>query len=272
VVRDETVIELLTRLLIDWPKLLDQTVTTAPVARVRQAPPSQQLDACRGVAREHVFGGDADDWLANHAPRAVERWAEDAGTLPARLFGQLQRIAPDLGCESVRAMPPASVEGVGAILPPIEDEDFSRAPSWQGDAVETGALARHAHHPLVADFSSRHGRSVATRMLAQLVDLATWLSSDDGAVRQASDEPGVGLGLAETARGLLLHQARVRDGRVEAYRIVAPTEWNFHPNGALRRGLIGRPAANAMDARRDAALLVQALDPCVAYTVEAVHA
>jgi len=60
--------------------------------------------------------------------------------------------------------------------------------------------------------------------------------------------------------------------RVEAYRIVAPTEWNFHPDGALVRGLIDRPAADADTACRDAALLVQALDPCVAYAIEVAHA
>ena len=31
----------------------------------------------------------------------------------------------------------------------------------------------------------------------------------------------------------LLHLMQVKDGRVGRYVIVAPTEWNFHPQGAF---------------------------------------
>jgi coenzyme F420-reducing hydrogenase alpha subunit len=50
-------------------------------------------------------------------------------------------------------------------------------------------------------------------------------------------------------------------GIVQDYRTVAPNEWNFHPQGALVRGLIGLPACD--DLRRRVELLVAALDPCV---------
>jgi Ni,Fe-hydrogenase I large subunit len=100
------------------------------------------------------------------------------------------------------------------------------------------------------------------------------LSEEDApVVRQHAATPGTGVGLAETARGLLLHQAQVAaDGRVERYRVVAPTEWNFHPNGALTRGLVDRPVKDSAAACRDATLLAQALDPCVAFAVEATDA
>ena len=56
------------------------------------------------------------------------------------------------------------------------------------------------------------------------------------------------------------------------YRIVAPTEWNFHPRGAFSRGLAGIPARNEEEVRRAAALLAHALDPCVAYDLRVKHA
>ena len=56
------------------------------------------------------------------------------------------------------------------------------------------------------------------------------------------------------------------------YTIVAPTEWNFHPQGALAQGLVGRRVADAEHAVRDARVLVQALDPCVACGVEVADA
>ena len=76
----------------------------------------------------------------------------------------------------------------------------------------------------------------------------------------------------ETARGLLLHRARVRDECVVDYQIVAPTEWNFHPEGALVRGLEGSTSDDEPGSLRAARLAVHALDPCVAFRVEVGHA
>jgi uptake hydrogenase large subunit len=165
---------------------------------------------------------------------------------------------------------------VNRVLPaPGADTGFSRTPHWLGKPVETGSLARRARHPLLAGFVAQNGNTVSARFLAQLVELATWLApgaTPAGVVRQYSVAEGIGLGLAETARGLLVHQAQVSEGRVEHYRIVAPTEWNFHPGGALTQGLVGRSVKDNADARRSAALLVQALDPCVACAIEVADA
>ena len=76
----------------------------------------------------------------------------------------------------------------------------------------------------------------------------------------------------QTARGLLLHRVCLEEGRVAHYQIVAPTEWNFHPAGALVRGLrtIVTDDSEALEQRTR--LAVQALDPCVAFHIEAGHA
>ncbi len=271
-VRRETVVELLTRLLIDWPKVLGAAPDVASVARARQSPSAQALATCREIAREHIFGTEASRWLAESSAATVERWSADGATLSARLLQQLRVEAEDLGCSDVDTMPAATLQDICGVLPaPGADAEFSRVPQWLGRPVEAGPLARRSHHRLVSEFVERYGNSVAARFLAQLVDLASWLSPNGGvspAAQQITVAPGIGLGLAETARGILLHQAAVSDGRVQHYSIVAPTEWNFHPSGALARGLAGRSVKDAAAARRDAALLVQALDPCVACTIE----
>ncbi|MEO8675366.1 MAG: nickel-dependent hydrogenase large subunit, partial [Casimicrobiaceae bacterium] len=69
-----------------------------------------------------------------------------------------------------------------------------------------------------------------------------------------------------------LHHVVIDGGRVAAYRIVAPTEWNFHPAGALVRGLATLAANDEPRLVREARLAVQALDPCVACCVEVAHA
>ena len=84
--------------------------------------------------------------------------------------------------------------------------------------------------------------------------------------------PGIGRALAETARGLLMHEIVLDGDRIADYLIVAPTEWNFHPEGALVRRLTGLATADQADLLRTARLDVHTLDPCVACRVEIGHA
>jgi Ni,Fe-hydrogenase I large subunit len=78
------------------------------------------------------------------------------------------------------------------------------------------------------------------------------------------------MGWAETSRGLLVHRTRVADGRLADYRIVAPTEWNFHPEGAFARGAAGLADDGGLDA--GARWIVGSLDPCVGVRYEVARA
>jgi len=138
----------------------------------------------------------------------------------------------------------------------------------------TGALSRLREQPLVAALIQRDGHSAATRIAARLVELAWLLDALRGDaepsqwVRAWPLGAGVGLAAVQTARGLLMHCARVSDDRVDDYRIVAPTEWNFHPGGALAHGLVGTEADDEATLVARAGLAVLALDPCVGFDVE----
>jgi coenzyme F420-reducing hydrogenase alpha subunit len=76
---------------------------------------------------------------------------------------------------------------------------------------------------------------------------------------------GVGLAQVEAARGRLVHRVELEHDGVRRYRILAPTEWNFHPAGAAAQGLMHLPAEEPEVLRRLAALLINAVDPCVGY-------
>lgn len=272
-VRDEIVIELLTRLLIDWPRALALEPQIAVIARLRQAPRVAREHAVASTVRDEVFGAEPHAWLTTPTLALLSDWINSGATLPARVLRRLERDALDLGRSPVALMPAHAIHSLPDIVPPLDDEDFARRPTWRGAPVETGPLARRSQHALVKAYAERYGNTVAARFVAQLVDLALWLTADAEATVQAHEvAPGLGLGAAQTARGLLLHEAEVRDGRVQRYRIVAPTEWNFHADGALSQGLIGRAVVDRTAAWRDATLLAQALDPCVAYSVEVADA
>jgi uptake hydrogenase large subunit len=77
----------------------------------------------------------------------------------------------------------------------------------------------------------------------------------------------------QNARCLLLHRAVLdKQGTIADYRLVAPTEWNFHPDGPYAQGLNDKPASTRAQVLHDAELLAHALDPCVAYQIEVDHA
>lgn len=78
---------------------------------------------------------------------------------------------------------------------------------------------------------------------------------------------GTGLAQVQAARGLLVHRLTLELGRLTDYRILAPTEWNFHPQGAAALGLATLPATNDATLHRLAGLFITALDPCVAYDI-----
>jgi hypothetical protein len=142
------------------------------------------------------------------------------------------------------------------------DLEMCRMPTWRGHSAETGAYARHG-----GDTATSRG-AFAARWLARLAELESWAAGRQnmgagGTASAVPVAPGVGRALVETARGLLMHEVVLENDRISDYRIVAPTEWNFHPQGPLPGWLIGRDCSNEVELRRFAAHAVAALDPCV---------
>jgi Ni,Fe-hydrogenase I large subunit len=68
------------------------------------------------------------------------------------------------------------------------------------------------------------------------------------------------------ARGLLLHRVTLQAGQISDYRILAPTEWNFHPQGVVAQAL-GSLRGDPEWVERAAGQLIEAIDPCVGYSL-----
>jgi Ni,Fe-hydrogenase I large subunit len=86
--------------------------------------------------------------------------------------------------------------------------------------------------------------------------------------------PGEGMAWSEMARGLLVHWVRLdpaeaaspgADPQVDDCRVIAPTEWNFHPHGAVAGALATLPTSVRTGRVR---LLAAAFDPCVELEIE----
>jgi Ni,Fe-hydrogenase I large subunit len=129
-------------------------------------------------------------------------------------------------------------------------------------------------HPLVAAAASTWGHGLGARAVARLVELARLVGVVAGEAPSerrhgaALVAGGTGLSWVETARGLLVHRVEVDGDRIAGYRIVAPTEWNFHPRGAFVQGALELAPATPEALRLQAGWIVSSLDPCVAWRVE----
>jgi Ni,Fe-hydrogenase I large subunit len=153
----------------------------------------------------------------------------------------------------------------------VTQTQFAQFPTWRGQCAENGPWTRLRHRAERAQHSYTP-RSVWSRMAARWLDLLEIVhisTSGHGAMPLSSGAlelaPGQAIAWCEMARGLLMHWVQVdTSGHVQDYRVLAPTEWNFHPQSALAQAVA---VLNPQD-HGQAMLLADAFDPCVGCKVE----
>ncbi|HTR57554.1 MAG TPA: nickel-dependent hydrogenase large subunit [Casimicrobiaceae bacterium] len=280
-------------LLIDWPRALGREPNASPVARAQRKVEAMQCDARAGravpanvralesTAADFIYGMPSAQWLQIETVEALQAWLDEASVEPALGLAVLLREHAALGASAILPMPAV---GATTLHDPLAASlatapEFERYPTWNGSPVETGVLARTQSVPLVRAVLASFGNGVVARIVARLAELAMLLQQlaetqcvHWPAVQVCTDTTGAGVAAVQTARGLLLHRARVEGDRVTGYRIVAPTQWNFHPDGPLASGLRRCTARDDDDLLRRATFAVCALDPCVATRIEVGYA
>ncbi|EXI68673.1 MAG: Periplasmic [NiFeSe] hydrogenase large subunit [Candidatus Accumulibacter adjunctus] len=163
---------------------------------------------------------------------------------------------------------------------------WCKAPRYEGQAAETGALARQlvAGQPLLRALVAARGGSVLARVCARLLELALVVPAMERWVRALVPgeafcahapfpDEAHGAGLVEAARGGLGHWLRVENGRIASYQIIAPTTWNFSPRdaaavpGPLEQALAGLAVADGEELPLLVQHVVRSFDPCMVCTV-----
>jgi coenzyme F420-reducing hydrogenase alpha subunit len=280
IVSAEMVRECAWRTLLDWPQWLGEAPSDDAVAAAR-ASLAFRFDAPDdpgplAIARA-AFGSATDEWLAVQTLPALDHWLDAGATAAARFLRNVRdedatsaeasgSARRDVALLDVAHAPAWMVELSRAA---DADPEFAQHPTWHGAPAETGALARLQSDPLINAVARRSRSRTPARFMARLRELALLLAGRATAAVGAIPMPnGAGIGWVENARGLLIHQVRLDQGRAASYRIVAPTEWNFHSGGALASALNGTAAGDLDAARTRATSLVHSLDPCVACRVE----
>jgi hypothetical protein len=292
----ETLREHSLRIALDWPGFLDLPpeagrlrpvmdllprltaalfAEQAPFALGGEATPDRAaalrvIEAAEDLLAREIFGEPLEDWQARRGWDGLLSWARDSGSFAGQLLAAVEENGwRETGAISARPLAVPADDDLRAWL-----EGGKDLPLAAGQALpETTPFSRNLDDPLLASLES-HG--LAARLVARLVELAR-LPAVLRALVQGEKIPalyapggqGFGFAAVEAARGLLIHAVELRDGAVARYRILPPTRWNFDAAGIARRCLSRLPAAEETTRRRQAELLVNAVDPCVRHEVRA---
>jgi hypothetical protein len=226
-----------------------------------------------------VFGEPPATWLARRTLADLADWAQ-AGSASAQLLLRqtLRSDALQVGSVAVDAVPDINDADLAGMLFGDDAARFIAQPTWRARPRETTALSRQSEHPLIRSLGDGCGHGIGARLAARLVELAdlpdrmTAIVETTKGERGADDavngpNSGIGIARSEAARGRLIHGVEVQDGLVKRYLILAPTEWNFHPQGAAAQALALIAGSGRRDARGLADLMITAFDPCVEYSL-----
>jgi len=292
----ETLREHVWRILLDWPVMLDEAADKSALAGVLNcsrrfksalfgeaaafsldAKPPLDFSAAAAVADElvhlvdtAVFSGRMAKFVALQHEDDMRSWLEGnnswAGRIVQRLYNWGWQAA---GCNPIAALPNLDSFELLQHLRADDAEAFCRTPTWQGTCFETTPYSL-GQSRLLAALRVGYGNGQLSRFVALLQEVSLFCAhlrtarSNVLLVGSVGDGDA-GLAQVQAARGVLIHALELRDERVYDYRIVAPTEWNFHPRGVAACGLANLRATDTEKLRRQAQWWIQAIDPCVPY-------
>jgi hypothetical protein len=289
--RTETAQEHIRRIGLDWPRLLSggdgalfaahaqAALRACPLLAPAGTAPADPWPATLEWLQEHLLQMPAAtwqrawqacgaDWLLDWSHRhdgwlakAVGAARDADGAVPLSPASALRAHADALGQRTLAA---------ALALQP----GFAQRPQWHGGCAHSGIWTRL--NDLAASLPLTPWALLGSR-IADLVRLclpdapgqsgAGWLSFGS-----LNTGPRQGLAWVEMARGLLVHQVEIEgsggEARVAACRVLAPTEWNFHPQGEVAQRVAAMDASRpAEDTERRVRLLMAAFDPCVPFEV-----
>jgi hypothetical protein len=165
----------------------------------------------------------------------------------------------------------------------LYNSDFIKHPTHGNKPCETTPYSRQINKPLIQQLTTTNGPGLLSRSVAQLLEIFTLLDKvkNDYIAIKSEDicyqvkypmQSSNALTQSEAARGKLIHQISIGSDCVDDYQILSPTQWNFHPKGVLYRMIKSLNFENKQDLSDKVKLLVNAIDPCVGYSIEVDYA
>ena len=259
------------------PDAATAQVVPSPIDRDQ----AQRLcDALQQLLQQRLFGIAPARWLQLPDESALRHWAATTDSVAAALLRRLLRKGwAAVGNAPVALLPTLDI---AQLQTHFATPHFTAEPQWQGRCYETSTLA-HQGMALLSALRERYGNGLLPRLVARLATIADTYGKllqsvrDQGAgggcvarplLTTAALPAGAGdqgtIGAAVAARGLLLHRVALAGQQVSAYQIVAPTEWNFHPQGVAAQAL-ATLQGDVATVTEQATWLIELIDPCIAH-------
>ncbi len=221
------------------------------------------------LLQTQVFAMPTSEWLMISDIEMLETWASKKQTVAASLIQYvIENGWSAAGQCDMHDLPTLSQDELHRRF---QDSRFVERPRWQSECRETTTFTR-VHSSLLNALEVTFGNGLLTRLIARLTELAQLsqrLMPIDMATADQQRERGVtpshrGIGQARAARGQLVHRVELQGGVIGRYQILAPTEWNFHPQGVVVKAL-STLNGDRTQIEQQARLLINAIDPCVGY-------
>ena len=289
--RTETAQEHIRRIGLDWPRLLatdaqgswatlaQAALQACPLLAPAPAPAADPWPATLAWLEDQLLQMPATTWQRAWQACGAD-WLLDWSHRHTGWLPTLLRVARE--ADTAALLDPAtalrahadlvgqrSLSAALALTP-----GFALLPLWHGAPAHTGHWTRL--NDLPGGLPLTPWALLGSR-IAELIRLckpdapgqggAAWLSFGS-----LNTGPHQGMAWVEMARGLLVHQVEIdrADGGARAAdcRVLAPTEWNFHPQGVVAQHIAGLNATEpAATVERRVRLLMAAFDPCVPFDV-----
>ncbi len=297
--------EHLFRLFIDWPQLFKLKTSTSKMPYISQiiggfksalfhkseafSLTSQLnnnlnniedlIDKLDQYLQQHVFCQATRDWLKIKDIHSLHQWSQQCDSVAAKSINTIcEQGWASQGLTDCQQLPLLDENFLLEKFTASDAEQFIAQPQWQGHCYETTALSRQFEQPLIRALHKEFHTTLITRWVARLVELANipqqlrnmlqqLINNETKPTDYATNKNTVqGIVQIEAARGRLIHRVEIDQGIISNYQILAPTEWNFHPQGLAAKSLDSLTSNNNKDDLEQLAhLVIHAIDPCVGY-------
>jgi Ni,Fe-hydrogenase I large subunit len=164
----------------------------------------------------------------------------------------------------------------------LQEESVAKAVQYKQKFYEVGPLARAmvAKEPLIKSLHKRYKDSLLTRVFARVHEIALLLNYSKQLLHHlVLDEPSCtlpkavevsdfeGVGVVEAARGSLIHNTSVKEGKIVNYEIIVPTQWNLSNGSQTEKG-IATKAMLGSKTTQEASFIFKAFDVCSVCTTQ----
>jgi uptake hydrogenase large subunit len=296
--------EHLFRILVDWPTLfkLEQDQSQLPqlgrlikefkvalfangdaFALHSQLQPDSQLlhqliDQLENTMQQAIYHQPTEQWLQINDIDTLYDWSKGHDSTATNSLSIIcDHGWTSQGFSRLDALPELDDNELIQRFNDSTADQFIAQPDWHGQQYETTTLSRQMDQPLIQSLAQEFHNTLITRWVARLLELAripnqlrqllTDIESSDSSSPTVASS-NMGLAQTEAARGRLIHRVEIDNGLISQYQILAPTEWNFHPQGLIAHSLGNLTSKDPELLQKLARLMINVIDPCVGYELK----